>query len=355
MKRSGEALRLCLAASGGGHVRQLLDLEAAWSKHDHYFVSEETALTRSIAQKHRTHFVAHMALGQARLEGPLKLITAALRNFVQSLQIAWRERPDVVITTGAGTVFFTVLFARLAGARIVLIESFARFHAPSKFGRLVAPLAHQKIAQSAALAAYWPDAEVFDPLRVFEEPPPPKQPLCLVTVGAILPFPRLVEMAVAAKAAGEIPERMVVQTGEGSVATEGIETVATLGYDEMQQLLREAEIVICHGGTGSLITALRQGCRVVAVPRLLALGEVYDDHQAEITHAFAERGLIEVANTLEELSVALRKARSRPPLRATTDHARLIEFLAGLLRAPTAEATHSRPDPLAPTPLHAQE
>ena len=60
-------LRVCLAASGGGHVRQLLDLEPAWSRHDYFFVSEDTALSRSIADKHPMRYVPHVALGQARL------------------------------------------------------------------------------------------------------------------------------------------------------------------------------------------------------------------------------------------------------------------------------------------------
>ena len=99
----------------------------------------------------------------------------------------------------------------------------------------------------------------------------------------------------------------------------------------MQSTLKEADIVVCHGGTGSLITALRQGCRIIAVPRLFSKGEVYDDHQAEITSAFAERGLIAVANTAEELSQALKDVRSRPPRLATSDPSELICYLNELL------------------------
>src|SRR6516165_6935795 len=55
------ALRLCLAGSGGGHVRQILDLEPAWSGHDYFFLTEDTALGKSLALQHRTHFVPHFA------------------------------------------------------------------------------------------------------------------------------------------------------------------------------------------------------------------------------------------------------------------------------------------------------
>jgi UDP-N-acetylglucosamine transferase subunit ALG13 len=85
--------------------------------------------------------------------------------------------------------------------------------------------------------------------------------------------------------------------------------------------------VICHGGTGSLITAMSKGCHVVAVPRLAALGEHYDDHQAEITDAFAKRGLIQVANNADELRAALAAAKTRARIMATSDPGDIIAFI----------------------------
>ena len=319
--------RICLAGSGGGHLRQLIDLERAWGKHDHFFVSEDTALSRSVAEKHRTHFVTHLALGQARLGSPLRMMGAGFRNFFESARIMLRERPDVLISTGAGAVFFSTFWARLLGARVVIVESFARFHRASVFARMAAPLAHHKVVQSQALANQWRDAAVFDPLRIEDKPRPDKKPLLFATVGAILPFDRLVGMVAELKARGEIPEDVVIQTGVGGARPEGLEVHETLSFDAMQARLRDADIVVCHGGTGSLITALRQGCRIVAVPRLFSHGEVYDDHQAEITKAFGERGMIAVANTVEELSQALKDVRERPPVIATSDPQDLIAYL----------------------------
>ncbi len=330
-RRPVQSLRICLAGSGGGHVRQLLDLEGAWGGYDHFFVSEDTALSRSIAEKHRTHFVTHLALGQARLGSPVRMVVAGLKNFVEAGKIMFRERPDMLISTGAGAVFFSVLWARLLGARIVIVESFARFHHPSVFARLSAPLAHHKVVQSEALADHWRDAAVFDPLRIIDTPRPTKQPLLFATVGAILPFDRLVNMVAELKARGEIPEHVIIQTGAGGARPEGLEVHETLSFDEIQARLREADIVVCHGGTGSLITALRQGCRIIAVPRLFRHGEVYDDHQAEITKAFAARGLITVANSTEELSEALQTVRARAPISATSDPQDLIAYLERLI------------------------
>jgi len=328
---AGPRLRVCLAASGGGHVRQLLDLEPAWSQHDYFFVTEDTALGRSIADDHPSEFVAHFARGQARLAGPLKMAASALTNLAQSVALVLRRRPDVVVSTGAGSVYFTTLVAKLLGAKIVVIESFARFDNLSAFSKLAGPLADRKVVQSPALARLWPDAAVFDPMRILEGQRPPKQALLFATVGATLPFDRMIEAVASLKAAGEIPEEVILQTGVGGVAPAGLKADETLPFDQMLAHLREADIVVCHGGTGSLITALRQGCRVIAMPRLPALGEHYDNHQSEITAAFAARGLIAVANSPEELRTALALVRGRDPVSATSEPKALTAWLAAQL------------------------
>lgn len=326
-------LRVCLAASGGGHVRQLLDLEPAWRSHDVFFVSEDSGLTQALRQDWTVEFVAHVALGQGRLGAPLKMVGAAIANFFQSLRVVLRRRPDVVVTTGAGSVYFTVLISKLLGAKVLVIESLARFEVMSAFARIAGPLADEKVLQSPALSKFWPDAPVFDPIRRLEGERPAKEPLLVVTVGTTLPFDRMVASVLELVRRGEIPERIVIQTGVGGLCDPQFECHETLPLDELLARLRKADIVVCHGGTGSLITALREGCRVIAMPRLFDLGEHYDDHQAEITGAFAARGLIEVAQSTEELSEALARARAKTPAMATSDPEALRRRLSERLEA----------------------
>lgn len=327
-----KAMRLALCASGGGHVRQILDLEDVWRPHDFFFVTEDLALGRSIADQYPTHFVSHYALGQARLGAPFRMLLAAVRNLLQSFLIVIRQRPDVVLTTGAGSMFFVLLFARLAGAKVVLVDSFARFRAPSAFARIAGPLAHVRVSQSAAAADQWKATRTFDPLHVLDGKRPAKEPLVFATVGATLPFDRLVRMVEDAKRDGLLPERVILQIGESAYEPRGVEEVhASIPFGEVKDILRRADIVVCHGGTGSLITALQNGCRVVAVPRLFDLGEHYDDHQLEVTSAFAERGLLAVVDQDQDFATALAKVRATTPVMATTEPAALREYLDGLL------------------------
>ncbi|MCJ2180062.1 beta-1,4-glucuronosyltransferase WelK [Novosphingobium album (ex Hu et al. 2023)] len=326
-------VRVALVASGGGHVRQLLDLEPFWSSAEYFFVTEDTALTRALAAKHPVYFIPHVALGQARLGKPVAMLMAALRSFFRSWRIMWGKRPDVVITTGAGSSYFPVLFARMLGAKIVLIDSFARFAGPSAFARIAAPLAHIRVAQSADAGRNWPGSWVFDPFRRLDKSRPAKESLAFATVGATLPFERLVSLVDQAKRSGLLPEKVILQSGQPLKCEidPSIEVHPTLTFEEVNSILARAEVVICHGGTGSIITALQQGCRVIVVPRSFARGEHYDDHQWEIAEAFAHRGLLSVVGNDDDIAGAIAHARASDPVCATLVPDDLIGELKSLV------------------------
>jgi UDP-N-acetylglucosamine--N-acetylmuramyl-(pentapeptide) pyrophosphoryl-undecaprenol N-acetylglucosamine transferase len=320
-------MRICLAASGGGHVRQLLDLMPVWSEYHSFLVTEQTALGDSLAGEHRTYFVTHVALGQAKLGRPGLMIRSAWRNLLESWRVIRAERPDVIITTGAGAVFGIVAWGKIHGAKVIAIESFARFERPSAFMRIASRIADFSILQSARLKPWFPWAMVFDPLRMTDQTRPEKEPLLFATVGATLPFDRLVEAVAELKRSGEIPERVIAQVGVGGACPPELECVETMTFDEIRATVARADLVVCHGGTGSMITALRERCRTVVMPRMFDLAEHYDNHQLEISESFEQRGLVRVARSPDELREALRITREIDPPGATTDPQALMEWL----------------------------
>ena len=85
-------------------------------------------------------------------------------------------------------------------------------------------------------------------------------------------------------------------------------------YDEVVNLMDAACGVVCHAGTGTIMTALWLGKTPVVVPRLHRYGEHVDDHQLQIARAFADRGLVVVCEDGDALEPALRAAR-RPAAR----------------------------------------
>lgn len=314
-------MKIALAASGGGHLRQLTDLAPflEGEGHELFFVTEPTALARSLEGRWRVRYLDHFAYGQRKRESVRAMAMAGARNAQAALAIAREERPDVVISTGAGSTWFFMLWARLLGARFVLIETFARVEGPSLFGRLASPFSEFTLVQWPLLAKAYPKATLANPLRVVDAEDDVRRKQILVTVGATLPFDSMVEAVVALKRRGLIDHEIVAQVGEGGVRPAGCVSFETAPLEEMRRHLRESDIAVCHGGTGSLITALQAGCRVVAMPRSAARGEHYDDHQEEIVRALAGLGLVEIAQCEETLGEAIGRLVARPRRRIEMD------------------------------------
>jgi UDP-N-acetylglucosamine:LPS N-acetylglucosamine transferase len=93
------------------------------------------------------------------LPGPSsRNVVAFLRNLRAALRLVRRERPAVMITTGADIAVPFAWVARLHGARVVYIESLTRIDELSLSGRLVAPIADRLYVQWPDLRNLRPDA-----------------------------------------------------------------------------------------------------------------------------------------------------------------------------------------------------
>ena len=81
--------------------------------------------------------------------------------------------------------------------------------------------------------------------------------------------------------------------------------------DQFTQLIREAALIICHAGAGTLIHVLHAGKVPVVMPRRKQYGEHVDDHQVELVKALAVEGRIILAYEPEDLPEAIAEARRR--------------------------------------------
>jgi beta-1,4-N-acetylglucosaminyltransferase len=78
---------------------------------------------------------------------------------ILSAYIAFVERPDVVITTGAGVVVFFCIFAKLLGAKLIFIESMAKVEKPTLTARFLYPFSDLFIVQWPNLLRFFPRAK----------------------------------------------------------------------------------------------------------------------------------------------------------------------------------------------------
>jgi UDP-N-acetylglucosamine:LPS N-acetylglucosamine transferase len=135
--------RILAVASSGGHWIQLRRLEPAFEGHDVAWLTTDPGHRAEVAPA-RFHAVA-----DANRRSKAALVRSALR-------IAWvllRERPDVVLSTGAAPGYLAIRGARLLGARTVWIDSVANVEELSLSGRLASARADLCLTQWPHLAA----------------------------------------------------------------------------------------------------------------------------------------------------------------------------------------------------------
>jgi UDP-N-acetylglucosamine transferase subunit ALG13 len=116
------------------------------------------------------------------------------------------------------------------------------------------------------------------------------------------PFDRLL----LAVEAFDTNEPLLVQHGPSTVRPARAKCVAYLSFAETIENIREARLVVTHGGVGSILICLANGKRPFVVPRRARDGEVSDDHQVEFGQRLGEEGLAVYVGDPVDLPEALR-------------------------------------------------
>ena len=99
----------------------------------------------------------------------------------------------------------------------------------------------------------------------------------------------------------KITEEVFAQIGYSGYKPKNYNYKDFIDRDEFEDIIKKCKIIITHGGTGSIIGAVKQRKKVVAVPRLKEFGEHVDDHQIQIVSEFESIGFIEAAQSVEML------------------------------------------------------
>ena len=144
-------IKICFAASSGGHLEQVLMLKPLMQKYDSFIITEKTAYqvelngekAYSLYQTNRKEFF---------------FLVKLLCNSIISLRIFIKEKPDVVITTGVLAIIPMCLLAKLFKKKLVFIESFAKVDSPTETGKFLYRFADQFYVQWPQMKKFFPNA-----------------------------------------------------------------------------------------------------------------------------------------------------------------------------------------------------
>lgn len=138
-----ERLRICLAASAGGHLSQLLKLASSWEGYEVFSVT-----TTEVVRDKLSKFGGVYVVGECNRQHPIRVIKVLL----QCIRIVFRERPDVVISTGAAAGCMLCFMGKIFCAKVVWIDSITNVKRISLSGRMVRYVANLFLVQWPELA-----------------------------------------------------------------------------------------------------------------------------------------------------------------------------------------------------------
>ena len=147
----GKNIKICFAASSGGHYEQITMLKPLMDKYESFILTEKTRYKSDVAGKKMYY------LKQINRKDKFVMLYL-IGNAFKSLKIFITEKPDVVICTGVLAMIPMCLIAKFAGKKLIYIESFAKVTSPTETGKLLYKYADRFYVQWESMLEIYPNA-----------------------------------------------------------------------------------------------------------------------------------------------------------------------------------------------------
>ena len=327
-------MKICLTANSGGHINELIQLKNYYNNHDVFFITDRNPLSIELSEKHKVYFVEKFIFKEVFKKFQF---IKPVKNFFQSFFIIIREKPDAVITTGAGVALGSWLSAKILFKKNIFIESAARIKTPSTYGKYIGSRSEAVIVQWDQLRPFFKNPIYgglvfnFDNSIKYKYSTQIKK--IFVTTGTYkLQFNRIfmeLDMIIASGKAGYC---ITAQVGESDYMPQNYKYFRYSNQSEVHKYIEESDLVICQGGCGSIMDSLLRGKRVIAVPRLPEFKEYFDDHQVELVSELEQAGLILGVYDINTLGDTIKKAALfRPDFKklSNSNYDRILKEIIG--------------------------
>ena len=125
-----------------------------------------------------------------------------------------------------------------------------------------------------------------------------------------------------------IKDKVIVQAGTTKYESKNMEIFDLIPTDKFDELMNECDLLITHGGVGSILTGVTKNKKVIAAARLAKYNEHVNDHQLQIIENFTKHNYILGLKDFSKLGKMLEKAKTfkpKPFVSNTDNFIKLIE------------------------------
>lgn len=133
-----ENMKICLVGSSGGHLTHLYMLKSFWQDKERFWVTFNKDDAKSL-------------LKDEKIISCYYPTNRSLKALLINTRLAWKtirkEKPDVIISSGAAVAVPFFYIGKLFGARLIYIEVYDRIDKSTMTGKMVYPITDKFIVQ----------------------------------------------------------------------------------------------------------------------------------------------------------------------------------------------------------------
>ena len=156
--------------------------------------------------------------------------------------------------------------------------------------------------------------------------------MILITLGTQdKQFTRLLDMVQKEINKGNIKDKVVVQAGHTKYESKYMEIFDLIDREKFSDLISKCDVLITHGGVGSIITDLQNNKKVIVAPRLAKYDEHMNDHQLQITENFYKAGYILPLYENDDLGKVLKDIKSFKPKKFKSNTSHMVKLISDFI------------------------
>lgn len=142
-------MKVCLVGSSGGHLTHLYMLKPFWKDKERFWVTFDKSDAKSLLEGEKMYpcyFPTNRSL------------KALIINTMLALKVLIKEKPDLIISSGAAVAVPFFYLGKLLGAKLIYIEVFDRIDKPTITGKMVYPITDIFVVEWEEMKEVYPKA-----------------------------------------------------------------------------------------------------------------------------------------------------------------------------------------------------
>ena len=143
-------MKICLVGSSGGHLIQLYQLSKWWRKYDRFWVTFDKVDANSLLADEKTYWCYYPTN---------RNIKNLIKNTFLAIKLLVKEKPDIIISTGAAPAIPFFYIGKLLGSKLIYLEVYDRIDLPTVTGKVVYPVTDHFLVQWEEQKRFYPKAE----------------------------------------------------------------------------------------------------------------------------------------------------------------------------------------------------